>query len=57
MKRITVALTLAEDSWNTANDLRKIKTAMINAGVAKATELDSSIANIDAKVGHVRKVK
>lgn len=56
MKRITVAITLADDGYQSPRDLRGIKAAMVNAAVHKATDVDASIAAIEAKVGTVRKV-
>ena len=56
MKRVTVAITLAEDAYPYHGTLRSLKTAMVNAAVAKATEKDLSISAITAKVAHnVRK--
>lgn len=55
MKRITVAITLGEDSYASQRELRGIKAAMVNAAVEKATLGDLSIVAIEAKVGHVRK--
>lgn len=54
MKRVTVALTLSENTYAGQSDLRKLRMAMVNAGVAKATELNMEIAKIEAKTGHVR---
>lgn len=56
MKRITVAIVLADDSYVNSRGLRGIKSAMVNAAVQKANDVDASIANIEAKIGHVRKV-
>jgi hypothetical protein len=55
MKRITVAITLGDDSFPTARELRGIKAAMVNSAVEKATTHDLSIVAIDAKVGTMRK--
>lgn len=54
MKRITVQVVLADGYYST-NEAKKIKAAMINAAVAKATELNTEIASIDTKIGHVHK--
>lgn len=54
MKRVTVAITFTEGYVSTY-DTRKVRAAMINAAVLKATELNMEIAAIDAKTGHVRK--
>lgn len=53
MKRATVMVmvTIADDSWGASQSAKKIQTAMVNAGVAKATELDQRIVQIEAKVG------
>jgi hypothetical protein len=53
VKRVTVAITISDDYalWK----LRKVRSAMINAAVLKATEEDLEITAIDAKVGHIRK--
>ena len=53
MKRVTVAITLA-DNYMSSYSLKKIKSAMINAAVLKATELDVEIAALEGRVGHVR---
>lgn len=55
MKRITVAITLGDDAWASGRELRGIKSAMVNAAVAKATDNDLSIVAIEAKVGTPRK--
>lgn len=55
MKRVTVILEV-EDGYYLGT-YRKIQTAMINAAVAKTTELNLAISRIDAKVGTVRKGK
>ena len=53
MKRVTVAITLNENYVSSYN-LMQIKSAMINAAVLKATELDVEIAALEGRVGHVR---
>jgi hypothetical protein len=55
MKRVTVAITIGDDSWPSQRELRGIKAAMVNAAVSKATENDLSIVAIEAKVGTPRK--
>lgn len=55
MKRITVAITLGDDSWPSPRELRGIKAAMVNAACEKATLNDLSIVQLDAKIGTVRK--
>jgi hypothetical protein len=55
MKRVTVAITLGDDSYASQRELRGIKSAMVNAAVAKATDCDLSIVAIEAKVGTPRK--
>lgn len=55
MKRVTVEITFS-DNYYPADRYRKIRTAMLNAGVLKATELDLEIASVGAKTGHARKV-
>jgi hypothetical protein len=55
MKRVTVAITLGDDSWASARELRGIKAAMVNAACEKATTCDLSILAIEAKVGTPRK--
>lgn len=53
MKRVTVAITVNDD-YSTYK-LRKVRSAMVNAAVLKATDEDLEIAAIDVKVGHVKK--
>jgi hypothetical protein len=53
VKRVTVAITVSDDYYS--HKLRKVRSAMINAAVLKATEEDLEVAAIDAKVGHIRK--
>jgi hypothetical protein len=54
MKRITVAITLNDD-YAYSSKYRAVRSAMVNAAVAKVTELDLEIASIDAKLGTPRK--
>lgn len=54
MKRITVQITLS-DNYNSAYHARKIKSAMVNAAVAKATYEDAEIHAIDTRIGNVRR--
>lgn len=54
MKRVTVSITVGEN-YSLTSGLRKIRSAMVNAAVLKATEENLEIASIEAKVGHVRK--
>lgn len=51
MKRITVAVTLSNASYYGP---KHVRTAMINAACAAATEKGEEIAGIVAKVGTVR---
>lgn len=53
MKRITVSITLADGYYGSS--LKKVSTAMINAAVLRATDLDLEIRGIEAKIGHTRK--
>jgi hypothetical protein len=53
VKRVTVAITVSDDYYT--YKLRKVRAAMVNAAVHKATEEDLEITAIDAKVGHIRK--
>lgn len=55
MKRITVAITIGDDSYPTQRELRGMKTSMVNAAVGQATLNDLSIVTIEAKIGNVRK--
>lgn len=55
MKRITVAITVEED-YSYRSKYRAIRSAMINAAVAKATSEDLTISTIEGKVGTPRKV-
>lgn len=50
MKRVTVAITLGDDSWASLRQLRGLKASMVNAAVGKATDNDLSIVAIEAKV-------
>ncbi len=50
MKRVTVAITLGDDSWASQRELRGLKASMVNAAVEKATFNDLSIVAIEAKV-------
>lgn len=51
MKRATAQVTIADDNWGATQSAKKIQMAMVNAGVAKATELAQRIVQIEAKVG------
>lgn len=53
MKRVTVAVTFSED-YISSDALKRVLSAMVNAGVLKATELNIQIAALDAKTGTVR---
>lgn len=52
MKRITVAVTLSNPNYY---DPKRLKAAMVNAAVAKATEQDAEIHSIETKIGNVRR--
>ena len=54
MKRVTVEITFAE-GYGYTSDCKKVRTAMINAAVLRATELNMEIASLGARTGHVRK--
>lgn len=53
MRRITVSVTV-EDSYNSSR-IKRIRMAMTNAAVGKATEEDVTILAIESKVGIPRK--
>lgn len=58
MKRVTVSITIGDDSYTSPRELRGIKAAMVNAAVEKATLNDMSIIGIVTKVAtNVRKVQ
>lgn len=49
-KRVTVSITLGDYYWYCSqDDMRRIKHAMIQAGVSKAIERGVSIEQIDSK--------
>jgi hypothetical protein len=56
MKRVTVAITLGDDTYVSMREMRGLKAAMVNAAVEKATLNDNSIVAIQTKVAaNVRK--
>jgi hypothetical protein len=58
MKRITVSITIGDDSYVSPRELRGVKAAMVNAAVERATLNDMSIIGIVTKVAtNVRKVQ
>ena len=55
MQRVTVSITFSDD-WTYSHDLRKIKDAMLLAGVSRSSELGRNIRSFDAKCAvNVRK--